>query len=89
MEGSEPSSLGTTRARVSYNFSTRLVGRGAGAVITLVALRLTTHYFGPARWGAVVAASAFANLFVGLCDFGVTRIISREMAAKESDESAV
>ena len=74
---------------MSYNVSTRLVGRGAGALITLLALRLTTHYFGPARWGDVVAASAFANLFVGLCDFGVTRIVSREIAAQGNDESAV
>jgi O-antigen/teichoic acid export membrane protein len=74
---------------VSYNASTRLVGRGAGALISIVALRLTTHYFGPARWGAVVAASAFANLFVGLCDFGVTRIVSREIAAEASDAQAV
>ncbi|MGH9299557.1 MAG: oligosaccharide flippase family protein, partial [Acidimicrobiales bacterium] len=73
------------RARVSYNASSRFVGRALGALVSLVALRLTTHYFGPARWGAIVAASAFANLFVGLCDFGITRIVSRELADPGTD----
>jgi O-antigen/teichoic acid export membrane protein len=74
---------------VSYNASTRLIGRVAGAVVSLVALRIMTHDFGPVRWGEVVAASAFANLFVGLCDFGLTRIVSREMATPGADEQAV
>jgi len=60
-----------------------------GALITLVALRLTTRYFGPARWGEIVAASALATLFTGLCDFGVTRIVSRELAANDSDVGSV
>jgi O-antigen/teichoic acid export membrane protein len=61
----------------------------AGAVLSLVALRIITHDFGAVRWGEVVAASAFANLFVGLCDFGLTRIVSREMATPGADESAI
>jgi O-antigen/teichoic acid export membrane protein len=77
------------RTRVSYNASTRLIGRVAGAVLSLVALRIITHDFGPVRWGEVVAASAFANLFVGLCDFGLTRIVSREMATPGADEPAI
>lgn len=77
------------RARVSYNASTRLIGRVAGAVLSLVALRMVTHDFGPVRWGEVVAASAFANLFVGLCDFGLTRIVSRDMATSGAKERAV
>ena len=74
---------------MSYNASTRLIGRVAGAVLSLVALRIVTHDFGPVRWGEVVAASAFANLFVGLCDFGLTRIVSREMATAGADDSAI
>jgi O-antigen/teichoic acid export membrane protein len=77
------------RTRVSYNASTRLIGRVLGALLSLVALRIITHDFGPVRWGEVVAASAFANLFVGLCDFGLTRIVSREMATPGADEGAV
>ena len=77
------------RSRVSYNASTRLIGRAAGAVLSLVALRVITHDFGPVRWGEVVAASAFANLFVGLCDFGLTRIVSREMATPGADDRAI
>jgi O-antigen/teichoic acid export membrane protein len=77
------------RQRISYNASSRFVGRLLGALITLVALRLATHYFHPARWGVIVAASAFANLFVGVCDFGVMRIVSRELAAPESDERTI
>lgn len=77
------------RGRVSYNASTRVVGRAAGALITLEALRLTTHYFGASRWGAVVAASAFANVFVTLCDFGLSRVVSREVAARSGDAGAV
>jgi O-antigen/teichoic acid export membrane protein len=57
--------------------------------LSLVALRIVTHDFGPLRWGEVVAASAFANLFVGLCDFGLTRIVSREMATAGANERAV
>jgi O-antigen/teichoic acid export membrane protein len=52
-------------------------------------LRIVTHDFGPVRWGEVVAASALANLFVGLCDFGLTRIVSREMATPGANQRAV
>jgi O-antigen/teichoic acid export membrane protein len=54
-----------------------------------VALRIVTHHFGPVLWGEVVAASAFANLFVGLCDFGLTRILSRDMATPGEDDGAI
>jgi O-antigen/teichoic acid export membrane protein len=77
------------RHRVSYNAVVRLGGRVAGALLALVALRLATRYFGPARWGLVVAASALANLFVGICDFGLLRIVSREIAADDADERSV
>lgn len=73
------------RHRVSYNALVRLVGRFAGALVTLAALRLATRYFGPSRWGLVVAASALANLFVGVCDFGLLRIVAREIAAVSTD----
>ena len=85
----ESAGRGPLRARVSYNASTRLIGRIAGALLSLVALRIVTHDFGPVRWGEVVAASAFANLFVGLCDFGLTRIVSRDMATPGADDGAI
>lgn len=77
------------RSRVSYNASARLTGRVIGALLSLVALRLVTHHFGATRWGEVVAASAFANLFVGICDFGLTRVVSREMATPGVDSREV
>ena len=80
---------GRLRPRVSYNASTRLIGCVAGAILSLVVLRLVTHDFGPVRWGEVVAASAFANLFVSVCDFGLTRIVSREMATPNADGPAI
>jgi O-antigen/teichoic acid export membrane protein len=88
-QGATDAPGGELRSRVSYNASTRLVGRVAGALLSLVALRLITHDFGPERWGEVVAASAFANLFVGLCDFGLTRIVSREIATPGSEDRTI
>ncbi len=78
-----------TRERISYNAITRLVGRTVGAILTVVALRLATHYFGAARWGVITAASALAALFVGVCDLGITTIASREVANPRNDSQSV
>lgn len=83
------STHGSLRSRVSYNASARLAGRVGGALISLFALRLVTHHYGPSRWGEVVAAAALANFFVGVCDFGVMRIVSREMVRTRDGEAAI
>lgn len=73
------------RSRVSYNATVRLSGRIMGSLITLAALRLVTHHYGPTLWGEVVAASSLANFFVAICDFGVMRIVSRDVAEKPKE----
>ncbi|MGH9171770.1 MAG: polysaccharide biosynthesis C-terminal domain-containing protein [Acidimicrobiales bacterium] len=74
------------RERVSYNAVLRVSGRTAGAILTVYALHLATHYF-KSKWGEIVAASALANFFAGICDFGVARIASRDLAAQRDMQS--
>jgi O-antigen/teichoic acid export membrane protein len=61
----------------------------AGAVVTVVALRIATHYFGPQEWGLIVAAMALAGLFIGVCDLGISTIASRELARPDEQRGAV
>lgn len=74
-----------TRGRISYNALARLAGRSAGGLISLYALHLATHYFGPRRWGAVVAAIAFCSVFVALANVGVTQVLARDLAREGGD----
>ena len=67
----------------------RLLGRAAGGAISLVALHIGTHYFGPARWGPIVAATAFVAVFAAASDFGVQQIASRDLAAPGADSRAI
>lgn len=75
-----------TRGRISYNALARLAGRGAGGLLSLYALHLATHYFGPRRWGAVVAAVAYATVFVALATVGVRQVLARDLARGREDE---
>jgi len=70
----------SVRDRISYNAATRFAGRSAGALLSLVALRLAAHYFEPLGWGPIVTALAFANLFSTVADFGVSNLLSRDLA---------
>ncbi len=89
LEGRHLPDRSAFRNRISYNALIRLSGRLVGAAVTVVGLHLVTTYFGPSTWGLVVAAMALANLFVGLCDFGVARIVSRDVAARPDEAPRV
>jgi O-antigen/teichoic acid export membrane protein len=84
-QGPPSSPARRTRTRVSYNAVIRLAGRVTGSLITLAALRLITRHYGPTLWGEVVAASSLANFFVAISDFGVMRVVSRDLAVEPKD----
>ncbi|MDA8039895.1 MAG: oligosaccharide flippase family protein [Actinomycetota bacterium] len=72
--------LRSTRDRISYNAVARLAGRSAGGILSLIALRLSAHYFEPVGWGPIVTALAFVGLFSTVADFGVSSLLSRDLA---------
>jgi O-antigen/teichoic acid export membrane protein len=82
-DGSVPAR--SVRDRIGYNAVTRFVGRSAGALVSLVALRLAAHYFEPLGWGPIVTALAFASLFSTVADFGVSNLLSRDLARPDEE----
>jgi len=80
-------SIRRARQRISYNAASRFCGRALGGAITLVALHLSTKYFGPQHWGPIVTALAFVTIFSSLSDFGISNLISRELSrAKDAPD---
>ncbi len=77
----------TVRAewRIAYGSLSRLGGRALGAVVSLVALREATRYFGPLDWGPITAALAWFGLFSGLGTPGVATLAMREIAGPDAD----
>ncbi|MHB1487047.1 MAG: oligosaccharide flippase family protein [Acidimicrobiales bacterium] len=65
----------------------RVAGRAAGGLTSLVALRVATHYFGPATWGQIVTAAAVVAIFTGVGELGTATITAREMARPNADVS--
>lgn len=86
-ESQEPARM--FRGRISYNFGMRFGGRALGGVISLFALHLATHHFGPSRWGSVVAAMAFVAVFAAVSDFGLQSILSRDLSVPGNDSSSL
>lgn len=71
--------------RIAYGTATRLAGRVLGALVSLVALRAGTRYFGPTHWGSVTAAVAWFTVFSALGGPGIATLAMRESARPESD----
>jgi O-antigen/teichoic acid export membrane protein len=75
--------------RIAYGTSTRFAGRALGAVISLVALREATRYFGPVQWGPITAALAWVAVFSFLGTPGVATLTMREIARPGVDAASV
>jgi O-antigen/teichoic acid export membrane protein len=71
--------------RIAYGAAVRLAGRASGALVSLVALREATRYFGPAQWGSVTAAVAWFSIFAVLGGPGVATLTMREVADPAAD----
>lgn len=71
--------------RIAYGTATRLAGRLLGALVSLVALRVGTRYFGPTHWGSVAAAVAWFTVFSALGGPGVATLAMRESARPGSE----
>ena len=75
--------------RIAYGTAARLAGRGLGAIVSLVALREATRYFGPVLWGPITAALAWVTVFSFLGNPGVATYTMREIAKPGADASSV
>jgi len=75
--------------RIAYGASARLVGRTLGAIVSLLALRAATRYFGPVQWGSVAAALAWFAIFSYLGSPGVATLAMREVARPNADARSV
>lgn len=71
--------------RVAYGAVARLIGRTLGALLSLIALREATRYFGPVEWGPITAALAWFSIFAFLGTPGVATLAMREVARPEAD----
>lgn len=81
--------LASTGRRVAYGAVARLLGRSLGAIVTLVALRQATRYFGPVEWGPITAALAWFAVFSALGTPGVATLGMREIAQPGADTAKV
>jgi O-antigen/teichoic acid export membrane protein len=75
--------------RIAYGTAARLGGRTLGAVISLIALRQATRYFGPVQWGPITAALAWFTVFSYLGSPGVATLTMREIARPDTDSGSV
>lgn len=66
--------------RIAVGTAARLAGRTLGALISLIALRQATRYFGPVQWGPITAALAWFTMFSYLGSPGVATLTMREIA---------
>jgi PST family polysaccharide transporter len=74
---------------ITYGTAARLFGRVLGALISLVALREATRYFGPLQWGPITAALAWVSVFSYLGSPGVALFTMREIAKPRVDAGPV
>lgn len=75
--------------RIAFGTAARLVGRTLGAVISLLALREATRYFGPVQWGPITAALAWFTVFSYLGSPGLATLTMREIARPRADVGSV
>jgi len=75
--------------RIAFGTAARLAGRTLGAVISLIALRQATRYFGPVDWGPITAALAWFAMFSYLGSPGVATLTMREIARPGTDARSV
>jgi len=71
--------------RIAYGTSARFAGRALGAIISLVALREATRYFGPTQWGPITVALAWVTVFAYLGSPGIATLTMREIARPGAD----
>jgi O-antigen/teichoic acid export membrane protein len=79
----------TQTRRIAYGASARLIGRTAGAIVSLLALREATRYFGPLEWGAISAALSWFVIFSCLGSPGMATYAMREVAKPGVDTGSV
>ena len=79
---------GQTR-RIAYGTSARLTGRTLGAIVSLLALREATRYFGPLQWGSITAALSWFVVFSYLGSPGVATLAMREAARSDADAGLI
>lgn len=75
--------------RIAYGTAARLAGRVLGAIISLVALREATRYFGPLQWGPITVALAWVSVFSFLGSPGIATLTMREIARPGADAGSV
>lgn len=76
-------------SRIAYGTAARFVGRILGAIVSLVALREATHYFGPLQWGPITVALAWVSVFSFLGSPGIATLTMREIARPNADTGSV
>jgi len=75
--------------RIAVGTAARLGGRTLGAIISLVALRQATRYFGLVQWGPITAALAWFSVFSYIGSPGVATLTMREIARPEADAESL
>jgi O-antigen/teichoic acid export membrane protein len=77
----------TTARRTATDTIAQIAGRLGAAGATVIALRLATTHLGTTAYGTVVAVLAIVGLAIGIADFGLTAVVTRELAIDGSTAS--
>ncbi len=74
--------------RIAFGTAIRLAGRTLGALISLVATREATRYFGD-QWGGLTAALSWFTIFTYIGTPGMGFFTQREIARPNADKSSL
>src|SRR5439155_10849899 len=75
--------------RVFFNTGIQVVARGLGLFVSLLVLRLTTHYLGVQQFGQLSIILALGELLRVIADLGVGTTLAREIAKTPEETDAL
>jgi len=77
------------QSAVVKNASWLICGRIAQMVISLIVGVLTARYLGPANYGLINYAAAYATFFMALCTLGINSVLVKEFVDYPEEEGAI
>ena len=66
-----------------------IAGRIGQMVISLVVGILTARYLGPANYGLINYAAAYASFFMAFCTLGINSVLVKELIDHPEEEGAI
>ena len=76
-------------SKVTKNAEWLILGKAAQMLISLVVGLLTARYLGPANYGLINYANAYAAFFMTFCTLGINSILVKEFIDNPADEGKI